>query len=473
MVPAERTLKEGGVQTMSISSRESMTQTKEMNSVMIQTDPCKIKQLREVDVDYDSLNSFLQRVTPLVCNYLEKNSRSHAFDNYKLLKDEEMSLTNILYTLTHKIPSEFQCLDVSWNSTGTVLAIAYGAPTHSDWCSHESVIAIWNIQRKDFNHNKPNLTIETDSCMTAIEFHPEKPALLAAGKFNGEIIIWDIGKDDDMHLTDLPAHREIVTGIHWIQNKEQTEYLLVSCSLDGQILIWRLDDNQKLKNVERFILLVDEFPRSHKIRSKRPNAEVGITSLSFNSEDNSIFIIGTEGGGIFQCSLNSEVIANYTSADFIYKSPVVMSFDGHLGCTESVHCSPHSRNAFLSCGSDGEIHIYSLLQSKPILVLKTHTGFKKVEWSPVRPLIISALTYDGQLFIYDIGSDTSVPLNTYNISEGKTGCTLHFNKQNSQLLTTATTDQNIQVWKLGSDILFATDEEHLILAKLTTAASLD
>ncbi|XP_023209718.1 WD repeat-containing protein 34-like [Centruroides sculpturatus] len=222
----ERTISENGIQTNPISSVESMTQTKEMNSVMVQTDPCTIKRLKEVDIDYDSLSGFLQRVAPVVCKYLEKNSHTNAFDNYRLLRDEEQSSTRIIYTLTYKIPSEFQCLDASWNSTGTVLAVAYGATSHSDWCSHESNVAIWNVQRKDFVPNKPNLTIETDSCVTAIAFHPEKPAVLAAGKFNGEIVIWDIGKDDDMQLVDLQAHRELITGVHWIQNEEQTEYLV-------------------------------------------------------------------------------------------------------------------------------------------------------------------------------------------------------------------------------------------------------
>ena len=46
------------------------------------------------------------------------------------------------------------------------------------------------------------------------------------------------------------------------------------------------------------------------------------------------------------------------------KDPVTLSFSGHKGCVLDIQCSPFSRDFFLSCGSDHEIRLYSLLQVK-------------------------------------------------------------------------------------------------------------
>ena len=52
----------------------------------------------------------------------------------------------------------------------------------------------------------------------------------------------------------------------------------------------------------RHLLLAKSMPKSVKIRSSKKNAEMGITSLSINAVDDSIFYIGAESGGLFKCS---------------------------------------------------------------------------------------------------------------------------------------------------------------------------
>jgi WD repeat-containing protein 34 len=77
-----------------------------------------------------------------------------------------------------------------------MLAVAYGKTDHVSWCEHQSIISVWRIFTRDLNAKKPNQTIETDNCLTNIEFHPTNPLILAGGTVNGQIYIWNLDKKD-------------------------------------------------------------------------------------------------------------------------------------------------------------------------------------------------------------------------------------------------------------------------------------
>lgn len=142
---------------------------------------------------------------------------------------------------------------VSWNSNGSRLAVAYGKTDHVSWCEHSSLLHIWSIShRVKYDANKPDITIEVPNCLSSIAFHPEEPQLLAGGTVNGEILIWNLndsqGKENSNTLIrrsqpDEYTHRERITKLAWtLDEKSQgsTEYKsnLVSISTDGKVLLW-------------------------------------------------------------------------------------------------------------------------------------------------------------------------------------------------------------------------------------------
>ena len=45
---------------------------------------------------------------------------------------------------------------VTWNSTGSVVAVAYAHAEHDDWCDHSTSLAVWNVNRRDFDPSKPH-----------------------------------------------------------------------------------------------------------------------------------------------------------------------------------------------------------------------------------------------------------------------------------------------------------------------------
>jgi hypothetical protein len=76
-------------------------------------------------------------------------------------------------------------VEVEWNCTGSTVFCAYGRFDHESVCTHKGALCSWNIDRLKIDTNKPDTTIETVACISAIAAHPEFPAIIAVGLFNG------------------------------------------------------------------------------------------------------------------------------------------------------------------------------------------------------------------------------------------------------------------------------------------------
>lgn len=195
---------------------------------------------------------------------------------------------------------------MAWSCNGATLAVAYGKTNHQAWCEHHSSVSTWGIFRREFDPKKPNLTIEVSNCLTTIEFHPSDPLILAGGTMNGEIYLWNIDgerKGEDSYICnsaiDEYYHREAITKLIWVKYESITslafQYCVISVSTDAKILVWRVND--KLR-----------YPaKGHLLARKKEGelATVGGTSFCkvLGSSDDSTFIVGTEGGSIFKCSI--------------------------------------------------------------------------------------------------------------------------------------------------------------------------
>lgn len=74
---------------------------------------------------------------------------------------------------------------LAWNATGSTLAVAFGRFDHEDWCTHRAAVGTWNLDRRAVKEDKPDTVIDSACCVMCLEFHPENPAWLVGGNFNG------------------------------------------------------------------------------------------------------------------------------------------------------------------------------------------------------------------------------------------------------------------------------------------------
>ena len=187
--------------------------------------------------------------------------------------------------------ARLQCTSVAWNASGALLVASFGRLDVSGWCSQPGMLCAWPVFRRDFDAQKgapPDVMLEHSSCLMCVAPHPKMPSIVAAGSFNGEVIVYDLslasssgsqatanlvaaateaarrkakksgggggddgddGGDDDtgeaavtiadpvLHTSRIDDyfHREPVGSLRWVHDNDANGYALVSISADGKV----------------------------------------------------------------------------------------------------------------------------------------------------------------------------------------------------------------------------------------------
>ncbi|XP_054853480.1 cytoplasmic dynein 2 intermediate chain 2 isoform X2 [Eublepharis macularius] len=457
---------ERSTQTGVISTGEAQTQSCCFQDAGVQTDASG-ERLQAVGlqtpaaVDYAGLLSFLQNVEEVVIRELNKNWKSHAFDGFEVNWMEQNETVSCLHSLAYPEAQEqkLQVTSVSWNATGSVIACSYGRMEDGDWSTEKSYVCTWNLDRRGLNPNRPDLVVEIPSSVMCLAFHPLQPSLVAGGLFTGEVLVWDTSRIEDplvwrTGMTD-DTHTDPVYQVGWIQgSKHGHPFHVLSVSTDGKILVWQEERDGLLKITDGFSLVCQQIPRSTKLKKhSRGDMVVGVTSLSFSHFEPSVFVTGTEGGFLLKCSTAVETIALQRGCSFALKAPAQFVFSPHGGPVYSVSCSPFHRNLFLSGGTDGHIHLHSMLQAQPLISLQLSKKYIfSVRWSPVRPLVFAAASGDGEVQLFDFGKSSQKPSVSIQQTPDQTPVyCLEFNSRQTQLLAAGDGRGTVKIWQLSSD----------------------
>ncbi|XP_069697896.1 cytoplasmic dynein 2 intermediate chain 2-like isoform X1 [Periplaneta americana] len=415
----ERELQDDGIQTTDSSYKEQESQATESKNAETQTETSQPQLVLDENVDYDKLAAFLRRICPKVITELDKMHRSRAFDGYEPIEDNTDDAVKKLHVL--QIPnitpqSEIKVSCVSWSCTGAVVAFGYSHTEHENWCDHSGSVHLFNINRHDFSPTTPSKTLETRSCVTSVSAHLFEPSILAAGTTSGEVLVWNLQKDDDCLIcssaTVPGAHREAVSQVSWIRNPDPTQQrpLLVSAGRDGRILIWQVGTHSGTFQLsDGFVILLEHIKHTgpgktvpSPVGGAGVDMELGVTCFSFNKHDLASFVVGVDGGGLLSCSTVVAKPAPVRS-EVPLKDPVLSAFEKHQGAVTSVQCSPHHENIFLSCGSDNEIRIYNMKQTSPVQMIYVEAGVVGLEWSLAHPNLFAAWeTVNGCVNFYNL-----------------------------------------------------------------------
>ncbi|XP_010143656.1 PREDICTED: WD repeat-containing protein 34, partial [Buceros rhinoceros silvestris] len=469
-------------QTGKISTAAAAVQSHTVRDVGVQTDQSKdaVQDLQqEAQVDYTGLLSFLQRVENAVIKELNKNWKSHAFDGFEVSWTEQNETVVCLHTLSYPEARErkLQVTSVSWNATGSVVACSYGRLDGGDWSTEKSYVCTWNLDRRGLNPQCPDLVVDVPSSVMCLAFHPAQPSLIAGGLFSGELVVWDTSRTEDpviwrTGMTD-DTHTDPVYQVNWLPDtRHRNQSRLLSVSTDGKILVWREERGGRLALAEGFAMVAQQIPCSARLKKFAwGEAAVGVTSLSFSHFDPRVFVVGVEGGYSLKCSTVAETLALPRTASAVpLRAPAELAFAPHGGPVYSVSCSPFHRNLFLSCGTDGQVHLHSLLQTQPLASLQLSKKYLFcVRWSPVRPLVFAAASGEGDVHLLDLEKSSQKPaLSIKQDAGGGPVYCLEFNTKQTQLLAAGDATGTVKVWQLSSDFTEQGPRELNLLEQLAS-----
>ncbi|KFW87773.1 WD repeat-containing protein 34, partial [Phalacrocorax carbo] len=458
-------------QTEKISTAETAVQSHTSRDAGVQTDQSKdaVQDFQqEVQVDYTSLLSFLQRVEDGVVKELNKNWKSRAFDGFEVNWRDQNETVLCLHTLSYPEAQDqnLQVTSISWNATGSVVACSYGRLGAGDWSTEKSYVCTWNLDRRGLNPQRPDVVVDVPSSVMCLAFHPSQPSLIAGGLFSGELVVWDTGRTEDpviwrTGMTD-DTHTDPVYQVNWLPDaKHRNHAQLLSVSTDGKILVWREDRDGRLALAKGFAMLAQQRCLFFS-QFAWGEAAVGVTSLSFSHFDPHVFVVGVEGGYSLKCSTAAETLALHrTGSSVPLRAPAELGFSVY-----SVSCSPFHRqvlNLFLSCGTDGQVHLHSMLQAQPLVSFQLSKKYLFcVRWSPVRPLVFAAASgegkcnkcfcFTGAVHLFDFEKSLQKPAVSIKQAAGESPVyCFEFNVKQPQLLAAGDAAGTVKVWQLSSD----------------------
>jgi hypothetical protein len=321
----EISTKVGQAQTDPLEQAHQRTQHPKLKDMEMVTDPVEmigaVPMVRSGFQKLKELDAFLEQCTPMLEAQLHRNLNTRAFEGHEVSWDEQYDQVSCLHALKHKgtrpASSPEGCTAVVWNAPGTVVAAAYGALDRNDWQRTPSMLCTWSVFRRSLDPSKADVALELSDCLTCLAFHPEDPALLAGGAYNGDVLLWRLGEKGDplvgrSMLTNF-THHEPVQQLQWTRDPQRGKasggYVLVSVAADGKMLVWSPSDGLKAP-VGGFHLLSTNGrgggggggggggqPKEGKGMLE------GASGLSFNAEDPTTFVVALEAGQLLKGSL--------------------------------------------------------------------------------------------------------------------------------------------------------------------------
>ncbi|EPY39335.1 WDcontaining protein 34 [Angomonas deanei] len=426
-----------------------------------------------VEYDHEKLATFLEAAKEDMLAILYKNAKSSAFDNYAPNWSKQNTDLSEVYTFTspHATDGKYHALDISWNSNGTMLAVGYGRIDTSGWCYKGGYVCIWNLIRPDLDCNAPHYTLETDTYVTCLSFHPTNSQMLAVGTYSGEVIVFPNVYDsvpEEYSSNQSPVnHQEPITSLYWLLNlqeiRDKNRYLLCSSGQDGQITFWSPQNKMTspiavygVKNKRRIPVGIQTMCHSRSAASDKDSINTATLDAAI--------MIGLESGdlgrgrtGFINVDADPAIQQGVQSIELDW-------MDGHRGPIQKVCPSPFFRNLFATCSSDGSAHLYTDMERSPALLLEPSTETKHflydVQFSPFRPSVLALASRSSSLHLYDLQKIQSKPV--YSVEAGSEGSALvclRFNPSSPEFVAAGDTNGTVHVWKLPSDLTQMTEQE--------------
>uniref|UniRef100_A0AAY4EJS3 Uncharacterized protein n=1 Tax=Denticeps clupeoides TaxID=299321 RepID=A0AAY4EJS3_9TELE len=231
--------------------------------------------------------------------------------------------------------------------------------------------------------------------VTCLDWSPQYPELLVASYNNNEdaphepdgvALVWNMkykkATPEYVFHCQHPVYCVNMVGT-------QNAHNLISISTDGKMCSWSLD-------------MLSQPQDSLELVFKQSKA-VAVTSMSFPLADVNNFVVGSEDGSV------------YTACRHGSKAGISEMFEGHHGPITGLHCHTAAgpvdfSHLFVTSSFDWTVKLWSTKNNKPLYSFEDNSDYVyDVMWSPTHPALFACVDGVGHLDLWNLNNETEVP----------------------------------------------------------------
>ena len=129
-----------------------------------------------------------------------------------------------------------------------LLAVSYGEFDMDSKVKKAGILAFWTLKNPSFAEK----IIHTEFSLTCCQFSKRNPNLIAVGDSHGNLIIYDVKREDGVPVAQSNEregkHTDIIWEIKWVDRKEKGE-TIVTIAGDGRVIEWSMKKGLELNEL--------------------------------------------------------------------------------------------------------------------------------------------------------------------------------------------------------------------------------
>eukprot|EP00731_Ephydatia_muelleri_P007403 Em0003g1651a len=364
------------------------------------------------------------------------------YRNLPVIPDFERSIPSIPYPHLEKLWS-YSCVATKGRSVtaialnpanSDIVAVGYGG--FSARTQGLGYICCWSLK----NPESPERVYHAPSGVTSLNFSQIHPNLLAAGLYNGTLMLYNIRSTEHDFLLDsrdaMYKHTAPVWQVSWVVKErlvgEKSE-VLVSISVDGRVLQWSIRkgfESLQLMKLKRVVEPKGEKkapgkPKQAQVDSGQGGALISQHSpgmgFDFWSNDSNTYLVCTEEGYIHKCSCS-------------YNEQFLETYPGHTGPVYRVKWSPFVPDVFLSCSADWTVKLWHQEYTSPLHSFQAgQKAINDICWSPMDSTLFGCVS-EGRIEIWGMSHSILDPLLVHKPQNGKKQTAIQFSNNSNVVL---------------------------------------
>lgn len=318
-------------------------------------------------------------------------------------RSHESSL-NELWTFHSEKIKKREVTALAWNPKyHDMFAVGYGS--YNFMKRTTGLICCFSLK----NTRYPEFFFNTPEGVMCLDWHPQHPALLAVGLYDGTVMVFDVRSKHKKCIYQSTVrthkHTDPVWQVKWQDEDVLKNLSFFSISTDGRVTNWVLMKN-KLEPEEVIKLKLISGQREGEEDETALSGLAGGTCFDFNPFQEHIFIVGTEEGKIHKCNK-------------AYSGQYLETYEGHYMAVYAVKWNPYHPKVFLSSSADWTVKMWDHTIKAPLLTFDLGVAVGEIAWAPYSSTIFAAITADSKCHVFDLNVDKHSALSDKKILTGK------------------------------------------------------